>query len=170
MAKNRKSTGSKKFVATLPYLMAPSDEQIGQMEIQFSLQHLKQASEAEEKIFLDWATSPHREKTYGERFLLSLIGIGFADNPWSGTGNFPYDDPNCWDMQMEDPDLDLRDDCQINDYQASMYWDDDGWDIPQSIRDLEESFCPEQAIVREIPLRGLKHAARKELIREYAVI
>ncbi len=40
-----KKSSSKKFVATLPYLLAPSEEEINQMEIGYSLSHLYTATE-----------------------------------------------------------------------------------------------------------------------------
>lgn len=45
MAENRKSFRSNRIVATLPYLTAPSDEQIDQMEIVHSLKNLYTATE-----------------------------------------------------------------------------------------------------------------------------
>lgn len=123
MAKKRNS-GSKKFIATLPYLVVPSDKTINQMETEFSLQvlhHIDQANTEQEERFLDWHEEIKRAK-------------------------FDYV---------------IDDNYQVYGYQASEYWGDDGWDL------LEELFCPEQAIVQEIPLRGLKHPARKALLKEY---
>lgn len=185
MAKNRKSFASKKFIATLPYLMAPSDEEIDRMEIEFSLQEILSKVTYEESFFqwmmeIDFAIVDekmddeictlmenrfsdrirrHNSLTHEEEFL-------FGDcDPWSGTGNNPHWDD--WDLD----DIDFqRDDFPFYSFQDYLYWNDDGIDMLQSWREFEESFCPEQAIVREMSLRGLKHSVRQALIREYCVI
>jgi hypothetical protein len=192
MAIPRKTFGSKKFVATLPLLVAPSNEVIDQMEIVFSLQHLPHPGEVnteQEERFLDWYKELNRaefdwvtddylclamERQYRmlkpaeEKFFLGLTAL--IDGPWSGTGNHPCNDVDCFYMHPKDLTQSLRDDCQVYGYRDSEYWGDDGWDILASMKAFEESFCPEQAIVREIPLRGLKQSVRKALIREYCCI
>jgi hypothetical protein len=188
MTKNQKTAGSKKFVATLPYLTALSDEEINQMEIEFSLRDLAPCLQDDQaERFTDWLAelqnhyldrmtdnyhclaveSSWRKLSANELAILQMFSM--MDDPFTGTGNspYPYTGDDLWDM--EDPDFDIRDDCQINGYQASMYWDDDGLDMLQSMLAFEESFCPEQAIIRKIPLKGLKQGHRKELTREYAV-
>lgn len=195
MAKNRKTSGSKKFIATLSYLVAPSDAQIDQMEATF---HLSQELEArfpffdfEEDRFLDWMMEIEdaefdqmndmyiclamerrwREHNTHEARLFRRLeqmespwpSLDFDCGSWDYDGLLPDQDSHAFDDTL--PDVD---DCQIHGYESLNYWDDD-WDIQASMREFDESICPEQAIVRELPLRGLKYAHRRALIREYCV-
>lgn len=204
MAKNRKNstTGSKKFIATLPYLVAPSNEQIDQMEVNFYLNQAFQQSHFypfdfdfdEEDRFLGWMMEIEdaqfdrmsddylclamerswRELNTHETKLFHKLER--MEDPWfeGGDPNWdlydPRDDDVFHDYTGPDPD-DCRDNCQLHGYADFNYWNEgsDDWDISESQRLFDNSFCPEQAIVREIPLHGLKASVRKELIREYCV-
>lgn len=174
MVKNRKSFRSNRIVATLPYLTAPSDEEIDQMEIEFSLQQVLSKVTYEESFFqwmmeIDFAIID--EKMDDEICNLTEISfylltheeeLMYGDcDPWSGTGN----DPDWYDWDL-DTDLHRDNNCQLFGYQDFNYWNPEE---PDPLQDPEDSFCPEQAILREIALRGLKHSARQALIREYCV-
>lgn len=204
MAKNRKAFGSKKFVATLPYLVAPSETEIDQMEFNF---HLNQELEslfhifdfedfADDDRFLDWIMeiedvqfdrmtddytclameSRWRELNNNEAKLFHKLER--MEDTWFEAGDPNWDlytpDPRDEDFSdgytVPDPD-DCRDNCQLHGYDDINYWNDgsDDWDISESQRLFDNSFCPEQAIVRHITLRGLKTSVRKALIREYCV-
>ncbi len=260
MAKNRKAFGSKKFIATLPFLVAPSNTQIDQMEIDFhwklvlgwfedydfiyededrfldwmmeiedaqfdrtmddylcmKMQSQGLSLKQQAMAFLDsmkwanseawsWKISPTKEAVYecmfiesyyatgdrkyseykpksvegylaitsidDRRALYASLGIAGYSSPH---GNDCLDDPRGDDVFHDytgpDP-ADCRDNCQIHGYADFNYWNDgsDDWDISESQRLFDNSFCPEQAIVREIPLHGLKASVRKELTREYCV-
>jgi hypothetical protein len=208
MAENRKSFRSNRTIATLPYLTAPSDEEIDQLEIVFHLETelAKTKFFDNEERFFDWlcdledAQFEHmndmyrclslekswRKLTAFETTLLQDLHYGratisyFLDlvyhirpltheeqflygdcDPWSGTSN----DPHLDDWGLDDIDF-QRDDCQLFGYQDFNYWNPKE---PDPLQDPEDSFCPEQVTLREIPLRGLKHQVRQQLIREYCV-
>lgn len=193
------SFGSKKFVATLPYLRPISDEDIDRLEIKASWQEFS-PKENNEETFFDWMMEIDFDKTdrqiddehcreleikYNSRVRRlnppTTHQPFFYDDrdicdPWPGIGNPPHYGGICWDRDSFYPSDDFpgddfpESDCQIHGYGDSNYGDDGSWDIPQSMRDFNDSFCPEQAIIRQIPLRGLKYPARQALIREYCVI
>jgi hypothetical protein len=155
MAKNQKTAGSNKIVATLPYLAAPSDEQIDQMEIEFSLRVVSQ-NETHEESFFQWMMEIDfaivDEKMDSE--ICTLMENRFNDrirrqNSLTQEEVFLFDD--------------LMDSYPDPVYSHADYIEDE--------KEYERFLlsCPEQEIVRGIPLRGLKTSVRKELIREYCV-
>lgn len=199
MAKNRKTTGSKKFIATLPYLVAPNDVQIDQMEVNFYLNQAFQQSRFypfdfdfdEEDRFLAWMMEIEDNKfdrMTDDYLCLAMERSRRELNTHEAklfhklervqdhfSGDFLYYGDDCWDMHSEDPDYDPRDDDLFFDFMGMDSYPGPVYSYEDFVGDWENEkrelhFCPEQALVREIPLRGLKHQARQALIREYCVI
>lgn len=168
MAKNRNS-GSKKIVAILPYLTAPSDDEIDRMEIEASWQQFLPKNN--EERFFDWMMEidfSAIDQQIDDEHCLTLelrysSRIRHIHRPSDDYFYFLYD---CRDMHLEDLDSDPRDDDE-----EYPWGEEDHWSMLQSMQESEEdSFCPEQAIVQEIPLRGLKCHERQALLKEYCCV
>lgn len=175
--KHMKIVSVSKIVAMLPYLRPMTNEEINQLEIETSWQEFLPKENCEDQFF-EWMLEIDCAKIDREiddhlcrQMELRYHGRVRRINQPSFLQPFFFDD-DCWDMHSEDPDYDPRDEPMFDD---RMYPDDDfyPWEDHQMLLSMEVcelSQCPEQELVRQIPLRGLPQQVRRALTREYCVI